>query len=211
MHARGDLEREIDFRRVSSGGGVISMFARRLGGLRCCASAAARVLDRFALLQTERRFDLNLQDLQRTYKALMADAHPDRHGHRSAEEQRQLADHASDITDAYAVLRAPHLRAVHLLELHGAPLNEDTGSDVLGPDFLMQIMEVREELEEVGAEPPRLAALRETNQQAMDELHAQLHGAFDVKPDVETARALTARLQYLQRIEEEIHERMPVK
>ena len=135
-----------------------------------------------------------------------ADAHPDRHGHRDPEEQRQLADHASDITDAYAVLRAPHLRAVHLLELLGAPLNEDVSGDVVGADFLMHVMEVREGLEEAGTHAPRLRALREANQQALADLHAQLCSAFDDARDIDAARALTARLQYLQRIEAQIQE-----
>ena len=79
---------------------------------------------------------------------VQAEAHPDRHGSADASAQQAIADHASAITDAYAVLKAPHLRATHLLELLGAPLDEDTGGDVLGPGFLMHVMEVREELEE---------------------------------------------------------------
>ena len=169
------------------------------------------VIDRFALLETDRKFGLDLQALQKKYKLLMADAHPDRHGGKSPEEQKALTDHASDITDAYAVLRAPHTRAVHLLELCGNPLSEETSGDVLGMDFLMEIMEVREELEEAGAEPERLRVLRASNQEAMDELHAKLQGAFDESNDVATAHDLTARLQYLARIEEEIHSRMPVQ
>ena len=75
----------------------------------------------------------------------MPDAEPAIAGH----EQQRVADYAADITDAYAVLKAPHLRATHLLELLGAPLEEGTaGSDVLGAGFLMHVMEVREELEE---------------------------------------------------------------
>ena len=109
------------------------------------------------------------------------------------------------------MLRAPHLRAAHLLELLGAPLNEETGGDVLGADFLMHVMEVREELEEADSHGPRLLELRAANQQAMAELHAQLRSAFDVTPDFEAARKLTARLQYLQRIEEEVHARLPVE
>jgi len=103
------------------------------------------------------------------------------------------------------------MRAVHLLELLGTPLDEGTSGDVLGGEFLMHIMEVREELEEAGVEPSRLQALRDANQQAMDELHAQLRDAFDEARDVELARALTARLQYLQRVEEEAAGRLPPK
>ena len=63
---------------------------------------------------------------------------------------------------------------------------------MLGMDFLMEIMEVREELEEAGAEPERLRVLRASNQEAMDELHAKLQGAFDESNDVATAHDLTA-------------------
>ena len=122
-----------------------------------------------------------------------------------------MADHASDITDAYAVLRAPHQRAVHLLELLGTPLDEDTSGDVLGMEFLMEVMEVREELEDAGAELPRLLAIRAANQEQMDELHAQLRGAFDDSRDLTVAHALTARLQYLQRIEDEVVSKLPVE
>lgn len=109
------------------------------------------------------------------------------------------------------MLRAPHLRATHLLELHGAPLNEETGADVLGPEFLMHVMDVREELEEAGAEVQRLQELRDANQEAMDELHGQLGTVFDDAPDLPAARGLTARLQYLQRIEDEAKSRLPVQ
>lgn len=140
-----------------------------------------------------------------------AEAHPDRHGQASPSEQQRVADHASDITDAYATLKLPHLRATHLLELLGAPLDENTSGEVLGPGFLMHVMEVREELEEAGAQPSRLQALREANDQTMAALYVELGAAFDDTGEVENARALTARLQYLQRIQDEIHTRMPIE
>lgn len=140
----------------------------------------------------------------------MGDAHPDRQGHLDAAGQQAAADRASDITDAYTVLRAPHQRAVHLLELLGTPLNEETGGSVLGPDFLMAIMEVREALEAAGTDPPRLHALRSDNQLAVDALLKDLAAAFGSQ-DLAEARKLTARLQYLQRIEEEIAARVPVE
>lgn len=172
------------------------------------------VVDRFELLQVERRFDLDDKQLHGAYKALMADAHPDRHGTSAPEERQAAADHASELTDAYSILRAPHLRATHLLELLGAPLTEETHSDVLGPTFLMMVMEVREELEEAGTELPRLQELREENRVRVGDILAELTVAFESAKtsadELENARALTARLQYLQRIEDEIHARTPV-
>lgn len=144
---------------------------------------------------------------------MQAEAHPDRHGSADVSAQQAIADHASDITDAYAVLKAPHLRATHLLELLGAPLDEDTGGDVLGPGFLMHIMEVREELEEAGSQPEILQSLLQANQASISDLLEELTPAFDDDdaPDLERARTLTAQLQYLNKIDEEITRRLPVE
>ena len=140
----------------------------------------------------------------------MTEAHPDRHGRGSASEQQEAANYASEITDAYAVLRAPHLRAIHLLELLGAPLAEDTSSTLLNPEFLMQVMEIREDLEEFRDDPERLCSLRRANRASMRSVHIELGDAF-AENDLDRARELTARLQYLQKIEAEIHAHTPVK
>ena len=59
----------------------------------------------------------------------------------------QVADQAASVTDAYSELKQPHRRASHLLELIGGPLTEGDNGSLLGPPFLMEIMELREELE----------------------------------------------------------------
>lgn len=178
------------------------------------APAAAKHAHFFSLLLSscarQRCFAIDEQQLHQTYKNLMAQTHPDRQGHLSPEEQEKAANHAADLTDAYTVLRSSHTRAAHLLALHGAPLTEETSGNVLGSGFLMHILEMREELEESATDPERLHAMRNTNQRDMQELLAQLSIAFDEDGDLELARTLTARLQYLQRIEDEIHAKSPV-
>ena len=108
------------------------------------------------------------------------------------------------------MLSQPHQRATHLLELLGAPLAEGQDGGLLGPGFLMEVMEVREELEQMGSDMPRLRELRDANDASVGRIHAELVAAFDSR-ELEQARALTARLQYLQRIEEEIHAQMPLE
>ena len=141
---------------------------------------------------------------------LQAEAHPDRTVRRMHPNSRPLLTRLRRLR--HAILKQPHLRATHLLELHGLPLNEETGGEVVGMDFLMDIMEVREELEEANNDPETLRTLRDANQQAMSELLEQLAAAFDddANSDLERARALTARLQYLHKIEEEIRARTEV-
>ena len=122
--------------------------------------------DHFSLLSLQRRFDLDEAELQRTYKRLMAECHPDRFGQSSEAERAAAADRAAAITDAYSVLCRPYQRATHLLELLGAPLTEEDGTSggaaLLGPEFLMEVMELREELEARPA-APRLLELRDQN------------------------------------------------
>mmetsp|Transcript_46048 Transcript_46048/g.103754 ORF Transcript_46048/g.103754 Transcript_46048/m.103754 type:complete len:96 (+) Transcript_46048:22-309(+) len=82
------------------------MWARHLRRQLCLVPKA----DCFALLQTERRFDLEATQLHRSYKVLMAEAHPDRYGTHGEEAQREAGERASLITDAYTTLRSPHRR-----------------------------------------------------------------------------------------------------
>ena len=166
--------------------------------------------DCFALLHSERRFDLDASGLHTKYKLLMAECHPDRFSRQGEIAVQEASDRASKITDAYTILRYPHRRAVHLLSLLGTPLSEEMSGDALGQAFLMEILDVREELEDAADDAERLAALRQANQSRMDALISELELAFSTS-QLEAALQLTAQLQYLQRIEEEIHRCAPVQ
>ena len=133
--------------------------------------------------------------------------HPDRFGTASQEEQQEKADQASSVTDAYSELKQPHRRASHLLELIGGALTEGDNGALLGPPFLMEIMELREELE-ASPDEGRLAELRARNRSQLDALIQELALAF-LNSQLDDARRLTAKLQYLQRIHEEIDAQTP--
>ena len=77
----------------------------------------------------------------------------------------------------------------------------------------MHVMEVREELEEAGSRIEVLQDLLQANQSSIAELLEQLSPAFDdvANADLERARMLTAQLQYLNKIDEEITKRLPVE
>ena len=174
--------------------------ALRTSARRLCTRTGEAASDYFALLQTERRFDLDAAALQRAYRRLMADLHPDRHSGAGERVQSEAADRAAEVTHAYAILKAEHSRATHLLELHGAPLTEENGAELLPPDFLLRVMEVREELEAGAAD---LARLRAENDAATRDVGEALADAFS-QGRLDEARSLTAQLQYLTRIEREV-------
>ena len=166
--------------------------------------------DFFKLLRFERQFDLDDASLHHAYKQIMSGSHPDRFALGTHADKLSAANHAATVTNAYDVLKQPHTRAIHLLELLGMPLAEDgPGTQgLLDMEFLMGVMEVRESLES----KPGVAELQELqrcNEQQISRVHNALSDAF-VAGHLEQARVYTAELQYLRRIEVEISMQMPV-
>jgi molecular chaperone HscB len=159
---------------------------------RCFAENAFRVFD------LPLRFALNETALRQHYRQLMAQHHPDRSFGND--------DMASLITRSYDTLRYKHRRAMHLMELLGQPVDESSSGDLVGPGFLFEMMEAREEIEGVG-EDDQLRPLLDENRRRMEDMAVQLDQAVQ-QNDLETAKRLTARLQYLNRLEETIREKM---
>ena len=115
---------------------------------------------------------------------------------------------ASTITRSYEKLRHKHSRAMHLLELLGHAVDESSSGDLVGPGFLMEMMEAREDLEAItDGEDDQLQPLLQENKQRMEDIAVQLDSAVQSR-DFETAARLTAQLQYLNRLEETIREKM---
>ena len=80
----------------------------------------------FATLGIQPSFTINQDDLKSMYKTLMGKLHPDRRiGTESEAEMQALHDSASAVTRAFEELSKPHLRAMHLLDISGVPINEN--------------------------------------------------------------------------------------
>lgn len=97
----------------------------------------------FQVLDLPPAYALDPADLERRYLAASARHHPDRYT--DPLDQADAADRMAQVTQAYRVLKDPEQRANALLSLLGGPAKEDDTS--LPPDLLMEMMEVREELE----------------------------------------------------------------
>ena len=73
----------------------------------------------------KRSFTISSSSLKSKYKHLMKDVPPDRHDAAlSQDEKSQKALQATNVTQAYSVLNNPLSRALHLLDLRGASINE---------------------------------------------------------------------------------------
>ena len=101
--------------------------------------------DPFALFDLPRRFDIDREALQAAYLRKSAALHPDRFA--DPIEQAEAAERAAALNRARAVLIDDERRANALLALLGGPGNEDEKD--LPDGFLMEIMEIRQTMEEI--------------------------------------------------------------
>jgi len=150
----------------------------------------------------------------------MTQYHPDLHHQQQTKvlpEDRNDDLEASDIIHAYQIVSDPHDRALHLLELNGYPLNE-TDKNLISPELLLTVMEIREEIEDAVASSSaslndeddssnkELKRLYDENRHRIESTCKNLDIAFDVK-NFELAKCLVAELQYWNRVEETIREK----
>jgi molecular chaperone HscB len=93
-----------------------------------------------------------------------------------------------------------------LLQLLGYPIDESSNTSLVGGDFLMLIMELREAVDEANSDA-ELRPLWKENEVRIDETCLGIGQAIDAG-NLEQARKLTAQLQYWNRIDETIREKM---
>ncbi|KAL9188665.1 hypothetical protein ACHAXT_007043 [Thalassiosira profunda] len=161
--------------------------------------------DYFSVLGVDRSFTLSSDELKSKYKRLMTEFHPDRHASSSIEEKSYNASLAAKVTRAYGVIENPLSRALHLLELNGAAI-EESDSAIVDGSLLMEVMEIREAIEDASTDE-ELRPILKLCQEKQSELCAELAGAFR-EERIDDAKALAAKLQYWNRIEETIMEKI---
>lgn len=135
----------------------------------------------FAILGIDPVFSLSLPALERRQRELNRALHPDQHSSSGSGQRRQALSRAMDINQAYRTLRDPALRAGVLLELLGAP-PEGSRSNVSPPEFLMEMMTQREQLDQarLKRDARTIGVLAEVMAEREMELITQLTEAFGV-------------------------------
>jgi molecular chaperone HscB len=161
-------------------------------------------LDHFAVMGLLRRFDLDPGELAQRHKELSRRLHPDRFARADPRARRYSLERATQLNDAYKVLREPARRAEYLLRLHGMDVTDEKKT-VGDPELLMQVMEDREALAEARAAGDRagLAALGERVVGQRQAALQQVGEAFGRGALEEAARQVVA-LRYLDRFLEEL-------
>ena len=95
--------------------------------------------------------DLDVGALEEKYRALALQAHPDRAAGADAATRRKLAEETATLNEALKVLKDPVRRAFYLLKLRGVDLESESAAarQKMPPEFLEEVMERREALDEV--------------------------------------------------------------
>jgi molecular chaperone HscB len=149
----------------------------------------------FTLFDLEPRFALPLDELDLAYRTLAGRVHPDRFASGTPAEQRQALELATRANEAYRVLKAPVLRARHLLELRGVEIGESGTS--MPAAFLNAQIDWREELDDarMARDAGALRALGTSVREQAGAVSVQLTAHLDRERD--DAGALKSMLQLM--------------
>ena len=156
----------------------------------------------FELFGLAPAYSVETEALERSYREIQSKVHPDRFAHAGDAERRASLQWTTRVNEAYRTLKDPVQRAKHLLELHGVDVAFETNT-AMPREFLMQQMELREALEDA-KDAAALDSLRKNLLKEKSNLEGQIGESIDKKHDYVGAAGLVRKLQFLDRLDEEI-------
>jgi molecular chaperone HscB len=156
----------------------------------------------FELFGLAPAYMLDLVHLDRVYRDIQSQIHPDRYAHAGDAERRASMQMTTQVNEAYRTLKSPVRRAGYLLELNGVDVGSETNT-AMPPEFLMEQMELREKLEETH-DAASLAVIEKDVLNKKQKIEAQIAESIDAKRDFESAKDLVRKLMFLEKFGEEI-------
>jgi molecular chaperone HscB len=158
----------------------------------------------FELLGLTPGFTLDVKALEQAYFSAQRDAHPDRQIGKSEAERIVAIERSMSANEAYEALKNPLTRAEHLLALSGVRVNSDDDTVKPSQALLVEIMELREQIEDARADAKKLLALVADIRLVAEECSDDLAEAF-AAGDLAHAAERTIKLHYLGKAAEEAH------
>ena len=157
----------------------------------------ASISDAFGLLGLPAQFDLDPQVIERAFYDRSKDLHPDRFASAPAAERVAALSRSRALNDAYKMLKSPVGRAEYLLEQAGVAIGDN---ERLDPAFLMEILELREELAEarVAKKLPEVSRLQRAMAERRTAAVARLQPLF-AQHDLPAIKEQLILLRYLDR------------
>ena len=161
----------------------------------------ASTSDAFGLLGLPAQFDLDPQVIESAFFDRSKELHPDRFANAPASERVAALSRSRALNDAYQMLKKPVPRAEYLLARAGVNIGDN---EKLDPAFLMEILELREELAEarVAKNLPEVARLQRAMAERRAAAVARLEPLFAAN-DLPAIKEQLILLRYLNRYLEE--------
>ena len=159
----------------------------------------------FELVGLPVAFGVDGERLDKAYRDIQAEIHPDRFAHAGEAEKRLSMQWTTRVNEAYQTLRKPFERARYLLQLQGIDAM-DPKNTVMPGDFLMQQMEWREALESA-TQTRDMAALRALEKDLRTHakaLQGELASLLDERQDYVHASETLRKVRFMDKLLEEI-------
>lgn len=146
----------------------------------------------FKVFNLDEKFDIDTNELRTKYRKMQSYLHPDKFSNSSDEEKEISANYSSFVNKAYSSLQVPLKRAEHLLELKGDKLEEEQTVD--DPEFLMEMMELNEELENT-KDVDKLRQLDSKNRSELENIAKSIDECFR-QNDLKQAKYFVVKMKY---------------
>lgn len=159
--------------------------------------------DAFTLLNIPKRFELDEALLDKHWKYLLAQTHPDKFSAETQTAQRIATQLSVRINEAYQTLKNPIQRASLLCELAGNPIQSETNT-AMPADFLMQQMSWREQLEDANTSG-KIEALLKMLRNGQTQSLSILASLIDEKADFTQAAQQVRMLMFMDRFKKDIN------
>jgi len=150
-------------------------------------------------------FDIDQAVLSDLSRELQKTLHPDRYAHKSEREQRLAVQYMAHLNEAVSTLRSPLLRAQYLLTLKGIDTISES-STAIDPLFLMEQMELREQLEDIPEQDDPFAELESMQAEvegSIEQLREQFAQCYEAE-QLDEAAAIVRKMQFLEKLIVEI-------
>ncbi|XP_042475388.1 iron-sulfur cluster co-chaperone protein HscB homolog, partial [Macadamia integrifolia] len=157
-------------------------------------------VDYFQIFGLDKKYEIEDCSLEKKYKDWQKKLHPDLVHSKSEKEKEYAAEQSARVIDAYRTLSKPLLRAIYMLRIEGVHVDEET--TISDPEFLAEIMEIREAVEEADG-PQSLNKIQCQMQDKLESWSKSFGDAFKSKK-FEEAITSTQRMTYYERVKEEI-------
>ncbi|CAG9809088.1 unnamed protein product [Chironomus riparius] len=153
--------------------------------------------DYFDLFGIQKDPKVNLKELTKRFRNVQSQIHPDKFSTKSEAEQSLSSEWSSLVNKAYKTLQTPVLRGEYLLSLKGITISEK--NTIEDPEFLMEVMEKNETVEEAETKDDLLVLLDELQDEIAD-VNNKFASAYQSK-NYAAAKNYLIKMKYLMSIE----------